>query len=71
MLKDHKNKPKIIAIPDMTEAILSCCDIPSSVSRLEKEFPDVDFSLLKQAAKPELWFIYHIPDEELSKEIAA
>ena len=73
IFKNHPNPPKIVVHPALRECLKSNCDIGSSVDILEKEFPDYDFSLLKNFEKPHLWFIYDIPkdkQQEILNEIS-
>jgi len=65
IFENHKNAPKIYAHPLLRELQCSSCDIPSSVDVLERDFPEVDFSLVKAFEKSHLWFLYQISDTDV------
>jgi len=69
VFKNHKNSPKIWAHPLLREWQRSCGDIGSSVDVLEKEFPEVDFTMVKVYEKPHLWFLYQMRDVEFIKSV--
>jgi broad specificity phosphatase PhoE len=71
IFKNHKNRPKIIALPAAREIQASNCDIGSSVEVLEKEFPDVDFTHVRTLAKPHVWFLHHVPHQTLRDDLLA
>jgi len=73
ILKNHPNPPKVIVHPGIRERMQSNCDIGSPAEDLEKEFPNFDFSLLKELENHYWWYLYGLPrdiHDQMLKHIA-
>jgi len=69
IFKNHPNKPKLYADPNLTESLFVACDIGNSVDMMEKDFPEVDFTLVKELPQSHLWFASHIADPLVQSDL--
>ena len=68
IFRDHKSKPKIIVDPHLRQYFESTCDIGSKMINSIKDFPEFDFSMIKD---PEAWYIHTIFDQKVKEELLA
>lgn len=55
----NKEKLNIIVDPDFREIFESCCDVGSRLRESMKDYPEFDYTLVKN---PDFWFLETIVD---------